>query len=582
MCAAADHELDMGTDSAATVGARKAGGKRRIDWRDALAVGIVLCGFALPLRGLLRYQGPPMEEGFMLVFPERLLQGDIPNRDFLHLYGPGSVWVLAAVYKILGTTLTVERLFGLLQNMGIVFAVFALARPWGRRLATTCALASLVIVIGPIGLTALAWNGAVALGTGGLAVTLAARRRYDQGDLSGADRLLLTGGVLAGSALLYRPDLIVAVALGFAAALWTLPRPRLVRFGVAFVAVCSLYLVHMAMAGPGNALQGMLLDPVFHLRGGRSLPVPPSWSHFDGWLQKAAGLRTPAWPLPALPAPKQVFIWFFILPLIALFNVAVGIWRVRSDRAAWRPRVLLAVGLFGLGMLPQALQRPDTAHLAWASCVPLALLPVALSEVLQRPLRRFARWLPAAVAGALVGVLLVGVIPFQTVRLYSDLAGQTFGHEVFGAPMSRNGRVFYYGSEDAAAAAQRLIDRLSTDSKPGEKLLVGPVDMRQTPYSDAFFYYLFPELPPATRYIEMDPGMANAADSGLAGEVASADWLILSNVWTGWEEPNDSTKFGPNEPNEVVQRDFCKVDSYLSADGSRVWFDLYRRCRGAG
>jgi len=42
-------------------------------------------------------------------------------------------------------------------------------------------------------------------------------------------------------------------------------------------------------------------------------------------------------------------------------------------------------------------------------------------------------------------------------------------------------------------------------SKPGERLLVGPSDLRRTWYSDAFFYYLFPELTPATRFIEMDP-----------------------------------------------------------------------------
>ncbi|TMB37511.1 MAG: hypothetical protein E6J55_25855, partial [Deltaproteobacteria bacterium] len=55
--------------------------------RSALAVALVLVAFGLPLRGLLRGPGPPMEEGFMLVFPERVLAGDLPNRDFLHLYG---------------------------------------------------------------------------------------------------------------------------------------------------------------------------------------------------------------------------------------------------------------------------------------------------------------------------------------------------------------------------------------------------------------------------------------------------------------------------------------------------------------
>ena len=49
----------------------------------------------------------------MLVFPERVLQGDIPNKDFLHLYGPGSLWALAGAFKVFGVSLLTERFFGL-------------------------------------------------------------------------------------------------------------------------------------------------------------------------------------------------------------------------------------------------------------------------------------------------------------------------------------------------------------------------------------------------------------------------------------------------------------------------------------
>ena len=104
--------------------------------RTSIAVGILLFGFAITLRGLLRYQGPPMEEGFMLVFPERILKGDIPNKDFLHLYGTGSLWVLAGVFKVFGTSLTSERLVALAQQMGVVFGIFlgVAMGPHGRHL----------------------------------------------------------------------------------------------------------------------------------------------------------------------------------------------------------------------------------------------------------------------------------------------------------------------------------------------------------------------------------------------------------------------------------------------------------------
>src|SRR5262249_55590427 len=81
-----------------------------------VAISVILLLFLLPLRAWLRSQGPPMEEGFMLTFPQRVLRGELPNRDFLHLYGPGSVWVLAGFFKVFGDVLATERIVGLLQQ----------------------------------------------------------------------------------------------------------------------------------------------------------------------------------------------------------------------------------------------------------------------------------------------------------------------------------------------------------------------------------------------------------------------------------------------------------------------------------
>ena len=550
-------------------------GRDRVPWwrtpwlLDLAGVGVLVVGFLLPLRGLMRYQGPPMEEGFMLVFPQEVLRGSIPNKDFLHLYGPGSLWALAGTFKVFGTSLATERFFGLAQHMGIVFGVYAVARQWGRRMAVVCGVLSLLIVVPPIGLTALAWNGAVALAVWAV-YTAAVRGEF------ASPRRRFVAGLLGGFALLFRPDLVLALLLGLGASVWRPTWDRVKPLLGGLAAGVSPILVHLATAGVGPSFTGMFLEPVFQLRDGRSLPVPPSWNRLDGFLQKAAGLRTLGWPVPAPSSAQQVALWFYVVPISALFVAGVGIWAVRRDRSSSRAHLLRSVGLLGVGMLTQAMQRPDTAHFAWVSCVPLALLPVALCEILPRRLApgSLFRGLTAA-APAMIVVL--GLIPHYTVRTYVDLTGQSFGRNVFGYPVNHKGRNFYYGSPDAAAAANQLVADLGRRAKPGERLFVGPVDLRFTPYSDAFFYYLFPEMVPATRYIEMDPGMANAADSGLAQDVASADWLILSNVWTNWAEPNGSLKPGSDAPNQVVQRDFCRVGQYGDRDG-QPWFNLYERC----
>ena len=200
--------------------------RSRFAWRtDAWCLVLIAVVLLLPVPGLMRYQGPPMEEGFMLVFPEQMLNGSLPHRDFLHLYGPGSLWALAAVFKVFGTDLFVERMVGLAQHAAVAYGMYALLRPWGRRIATSGAIVSVVILIGPLGLSAMAWNGALALGVCSLAVGAAAVRRAGAGD-EGRRWLVPLAGVLGGAALLYRPDLVLAVALGLGALWFELPRPR--------------------------------------------------------------------------------------------------------------------------------------------------------------------------------------------------------------------------------------------------------------------------------------------------------------------------------------------------------------------
>ena len=94
-------------------------------WGPLALVGVACL---LPLFGLWHAPGAPMEEGFMLTFPELVLKGFVPHRDFLHLYGPGDLWLLAAVYKVFGVSLASERIVGYLQQLGVAFGVFAVLR----------------------------------------------------------------------------------------------------------------------------------------------------------------------------------------------------------------------------------------------------------------------------------------------------------------------------------------------------------------------------------------------------------------------------------------------------------------------
>lgn len=551
----------------------------RWDRRDALALVILAVVVALPLRGLLRDHGAPMEEGFMLAFPEQILHGRIPNRDFLHLYGPGSLWVLAGVYKIFGVSLATERWFGLLQHVGIITGLYWVIRRWGRAIALIAGLTAIFINLNSTGLSALAWNGAIAFGIWAVWALLHARE-------SAKARWLVIAGLLISMALLYRPDLILAVALASAVALWPLRWRRLWPFAAGLGLVLVGYVAQFAMAGPGHALTGMFTDPVFTLRKGRTLPMPPVWDHLVGYFQKAAVLRTVGWPFPHIQLSHQLWFWFFVTVLAPLVVIGVAFWTRRRDTDRRRPAALLVLGVFGLGLLTQALQRADQTHLAWVGVITISSLPAAVAQFFAvRPSVR-PRWGPlrAPVAAIVTMLVLFAVVaPQFTIRGYNDGVLQSMDRYVFGYSINRNGRNFYVQAPWIASAAQQTVDKLdSLGPRPGERLFVGPADLRYTPYTDAFFYYLYPELRPATYYIEMDP-FDSDPHTRLASDVNSADWVILTNVWNAWIEPNNSMSPGSDVPNEIIRRDFCRVGSFGQipdyAGRELPMYQLYRRCK---
>jgi hypothetical protein len=378
--------------------------------------------------------------------------------------------------------------------------------------------------------------------------------------------------------LLYRPDVVIAVVLGFAVIWGVLEVRQRKRLLVGSAIGLSPYLVHIALAGPGHAVFGMVIQPVFQLRGGRRLPLPPSWSHFDGFLQRAGELNALEWPVSWPPRPSQLTLWLLLLVATAVMLAVVG-WRVRRrSPATLAGCALLVMGAYSVGLLPQALQRPDSTHLAWVSAIPFGLLPVAVSELLRARgwrLRVASRQLLAAATPA---VLLLAFVPHFTFGPYTDVVIQTFNRHREVYVMHNRGRSFYYGRRDAAEAVNAMLPVVDRIAQPGDRLFVGTGDLRKTPYSEAFLYYLLPQTRPGTRYIEMDPAVANRKDSGLADDLASSDIVILSSIRDDWNEPNASLDVGSDQAVQVLHDRFCMVGSWGTGLFGRGLYELYQRC----
>lgn len=539
-------------------------------WRlpNVVALVVVLGFSMLPVRGLYRAPGSSMEEGFMLVFPRLVLEGQVPNVDFLHLYGPGSLHLLAGWYWLVGETLETQRTFGLIQNLGIILALYCLTRPWGRIASVAAGCTAALLVMTPIGLAALAWHGAVALAL--WSVVFAVRARS-----TGATTDWALAGFLAGLALSFRPDIVLAVAAALLVAGWAhrtvAAKPVLIW---SFVGLLPMW-VHLVIAGPGPSIEGMVLDPVFELRPGRELPTPPSFSELDGALQAIAEAVPPWYPLPALAAEKQLFFWFFAVVIVAV-AVPLVAWRLRRREPSIRLDLLVVAGVFGLGILPQAMQRPDSTHLAWVSMVSWPLLVALVAHLVERRGSGPSR-APGLVGAAVVVALMLVVAPFYTYRYYALHTRVGVGDLPLPFLVERGDKRFWFGNPEVARSLNEMIPVLDELSEPGDRLIVGTADLSRTVYSDVSIYFLFPELEPGTYFIEMDPGLADAEGSGLAEDIAAADFLVLTNFWSGWLEPNTSTRRQSQEHNQAVRDNFCLVDTY--EDNLLM---LFQACEGGG
>ena len=489
----------------------------------------------------------------MLVFPERVLDGDVPNRDFLHLYGPGSLWVLAAVFEVFGVSprRRAGRRLPPAPRRRLRRATRCSA-PGGRGSPAAAAPSPRSSSSRPIGLTALAWVGGVALRPVVRRSGLARRARPTR-DRPGATACSPPPACSPAPPCSTGPTWSLAVGAGRAACCWPGSTGRAAAAGCwrGRRSASSPYLVHLAMAGPGNVVEGMFVEPVFELRGGRTLPLPPSWDDYDGFLQRAGLLDEPPWPLPRPAGPVQLNLWFCSLLVAGDRAAAVAGRRVP---AAGGDRRLLAIAAFAAGLLPQALQRADSTHLAWVSCVPFAVLPGG-----GRRAGRAAAAVPPAVPGvAAVACRCVAHCSCSSRTSPSAPTATTsarrFGHRAATLRRSSTGAgSSTTGGPTPSPPSTRMLPVVDALTEPGDRLLVGTGDLAARPTARRSSTTCSPSSPPATRYIEMDPGVANAEDSGLADEVAAADVVILSSIRDDWNEPNDSlAASAPTSPTEVL------------------------------
>ena len=511
-----------------------------------LAIALVLCVLLVVVAvPSFHSPGTAFDEGFALAYPVRVLEGDVPHRDFSSFYGPGNPWLIAGAFAVAGRSQDTERVVGILYRLLLVLAAAAIGRLAAGRWAGLAAGGLVIAALVPIGLAAYAAVGALAFAASAIAALAAARRRPPDGvpALAGA----AAGGLAGGAALLMRPDFFLALVPPAALLLAGGGRRRLVACLAGFAPALLAALVHAAIVGP-DRLSRVVSD--MRASGpGRKLP-------FD--LANVS---------PYVLEPSRLLV---LAVALAIAGLVAGFLLRRRDRDEPRWRAPVALALLVVGLVPYALSRLDYVHVVIALVPALALAP-CLAALAGGGARVRAAAAVAAGACALVLALKLAPTTLQVpVRTQASIVlGRT---PEAPSALVRNGARSFSVPPEVAPAAQQIVDAAERERRRGARTLIAaPADLRRAFANDVYLYFLLADLRPATFYMEFNPLTVNRAGSGLMDDLRRADLLILNSGYDDPGEANDSRVNGPDAPNRVVREEFCEV----TAAGT---LRLLRRC----
>lgn len=303
----------------------------RCSWDLLGLVALVLLA-ALPELGKLAGQVFGTDESILLVYPEQLLLGRVPNRDFFTVYGIGNYGLLAGVYSALGPTFYAERLVGLAYHVFVVLGLRYAVRSLGPTVSFVAgALGAFVLL--PLTLTAYSWFGGLALGLWSLG--LLANRTGSRG--------AILSGFLAGLVFAWRLEMGVLCL----AAIPLVLKSRHWRWYIGGLSIGLLPLAcHLALAGR------QIFENVF---------------------------------LDRLAINAQMAIPVEVRIALALCLVSVTSLAIQAART--RDRTLAGFALFCCLIVPQSLQRTDMIHVQYVACISLPLAVAVSLRGIRVPVR---------------------------------------------------------------------------------------------------------------------------------------------------------------------------------------------------
>jgi hypothetical protein len=341
------------------------------------------------------------DEGFLAYGAERVLEGQIPNRDFVSLQPPLSFYTGAAMFKLCGTSLWSLRLLGLALYLAIPILVYAIARQMaGPVLALASAVPATILGIPFFNFTPFAvWQGITATALAALLYLLAIEKNRSW--------LAWLAGMVTGASLLLRQDqglyLVISILVYTVVSIKAEPEPlhqgAVQRLATLWLAGLALTLL---LGAAYWGVQGALPD-MFNQLVKQPMTI----------YAKTSSAPFPVFKARSSLAQNALVGLFYAAPLAIILTATRLLGRLcRHGWTCAQPKLMFAAAWAAL-FYGQALTRSDLSHFL-ITLVPFFVL-CAWGWAALRP----SRVASVAAAGAVAAFLIVA-----RPAVFPDTAGE--------------------------------------------------------------------------------------------------------------------------------------------------------------
>lgn len=484
------------------------------------------------------------DEGLSIYGATRILNGDIPYRDFWTLYAPGEFYLLAWIFKIFGASIIAERITTVVIQTLLAYCVYLITRklipPKFALVIWMLTLAWLKVKIHyscPM-TTALLFCMLSCLTIANFIFT----RQL---------QWLIISGILVGITTLFRQD------VGF----------------YLFISG-SLIIFGLRLFDSGSSTRGLLVrikkslyENIWYLWGVIIIVIPVifyfiSKSAIPDLISDVIIFPIKVYPkVRHLPFPKLALntIIFYLPIFIFLITIYNLVFQIKSNIMTPQKKWLGLLCLFlGIAFLNYTRVRSDIYHLLPTMIPAIILFGILLFTVIENiPIKhRIGSW---SIICLTVLTLFVMSILLQLKLWFLHINQPTPSIELSRAHGC-------YDQTNSILYQRSAIKYIQERTRPNEKIFVSDLRHDRILDNDLMFYFLS-ERHSATMYHELHPGLVTTVDiqKKIISEIKQSNTRYIVR-WGGNKdrlEPNESSKSsGITELDNFIERNFKAVQSF--------------------